>query len=111
MLSYEILTHGIFPRKLGQSIIHPITKSNTKSIHDSFNYKPISFVPIIAQILIARVAKIIDNEKAFHANQIGFTRNKGCDRALFGFRSVLKCFRQKNSNVNICSLCLTNAFD
>ena len=92
-------------------MIHPIIKSNIKSIHDSSNYRLISIMLIIAKIFEACVAKIIDNKLVFHENQFGFSRNGGCGRALFAFRNIIEYFRQKNSSVYICSLDLSKAFD
>ena len=68
LLFNDILTNGVFPRKMGLSVIHPIKTNNIKSTHDSSNYRPISIMPVTAKIFEAFVVKIIDNKLVFHEN-------------------------------------------
>lgn len=106
-----MLRHGVVPNGMGISIIHPVIKNKVKSVHDIANYRPISIVPIMAKIFESCIANIIETNLVSHTNQFGFVKNGGCGKALFTFRNIVRYFRNNNSNVFICSLDLTKAFD
>ena len=65
----------------------------------------------MAKIFESCIANIIETNLVSHTNQFGFVKNGGCGKALFTFRNIVRYFRNNNSNVFICSLDLTKAFD
>jgi hypothetical protein len=64
-----------------------------------------------AKVFESCVGALIDSKLVFHNNQFGVTKNGGCGKALFAFRSIVDYFRCKNSNVYLCSMDLAKAFD
>ena len=111
LLFNAIIKHGKAPGGFGSSILLPTVKDKNKDKNDVSNYRPISILPLLAKIFERCLEKYLEPFFAFHPNQYGFVKNGGCNRALFTFSSTVDYFVNNGSNVYICSLDASKAFD
>ena len=102
---------GVVPKKFGNSVIAPVVKNASSSLIDVCNYRPVSIIYIIAKIFESLISLRFGYLFSSHTNQFGFCAGGGCNKAMFVFNNTVKYFREKNSNVYICVLDITKAFD
>jgi hypothetical protein len=102
---------GIAPSKLGRSIVLPTVKNVNKSLNDIENYRPVSIIAIVAKVFEACVSLMMDDMLSFNENQFGFVKGGGCSKAIFSLNASVKYFNERGSNVYLCALDASKAFD
>ena len=102
---------GVIPNKFGNSVITPVVKNASRSLSEVCNFRPVSIISIIAKIFESLISLRFGHLFSSHANQFGFCAEVGCNKAIFAFNNTVRYFRDKNSNVYICALDITKAFD
>ena len=94
----DCLKHGYVPESFGLGIICPIPKK--AEFRSQFtHFRPITIVSIISKIFESCLN--VRSEKWLNMDdlQFGFTKDGGCQRALFVLRSVVDYFTTNGSNV------------
>ena len=99
------------PHNFCQSIILPVVKNAFTSLNDLCNYRPVSIISNIAKTFESLVSLKFGHLFTTHVNQFRFSTNGGCSEAIFTFNSYVQYFREKNSNVFLCALDISKAFD
>ena len=107
----KIIQLGMVPYKFCRGIILPVVKNASNSLNDLFNYRPVSIIFIIAKTFESLVSLKFGHLFTTHVNQFGFSTNGGCSKAIFAPNSTVQYFREKNSNVYLCALDMSKAFD
>ncbi len=107
----KMMQLGAVPRNFGRSVITPVVKNASRSTNDLSNYRPVSIISIIAKTFESLVNLRFGHLFSTSVNQFGFSANGGCSKAIFAFNSTVQYFREKNSNVYLCALDISKAFD
>jgi hypothetical protein len=103
---------GLAPSRFGHSVVFPTVKSVNKPLNDADNYRPISIIAILAKVFEACVLSVSgDSVLSFSKNQFGFVRDGGCSKAIFAVNTCVKYFNERGSNVYLCTLDASKAFD
>jgi hypothetical protein len=111
ILFNTMLFFGVVPNGFGSSVITPVVKSKEKSFCDATNYRPVSIITVFSKVFEACLLVHIEPMLLSHSNQFGFVKNGGCNKAVYMFTSTVKYFIERNSNVYICALDASKAFD
>lgn len=95
------------------AIITQIYKSG--ALTDASNYRPISILPVISNILEKVIANqliiYLKNNQFYHSKQFGFHKKCSAETALCHFVERIKCPRDNRNVVGAVFLDLKKAFD
>ena len=106
-----MLKHSVVPELFCNGIIVPVIKDKHGDTSDLNNYRAITISPCISKLfemcLLEQYSSILDSSPL----QFGFKKKLGCSHAIYTLHCVSEYFTQHGSNVNICLLDLSKAFD
>jgi len=107
-----MLLHEYVPRNVCSSISFPIPKGKTKLLStNSTDYRGISVSPVISKIF---EYCLLDKFQFFLKSsdqQFGFKPGISCSQAIYVMTKTVKYYTDRGSNVHICALDLSKAFD
>ena len=103
---------GYVPNEFGCGLTYPIPKTPTyKKLLTTSDFRGITLNPIVSKIM---EKGILENfESYFHTSdsQFGFKRKLNCSHALFSVRTTVDYYTSNDSDVIICLLDISKAFD
>lgn len=106
-----MLKHCVVPELFCNGIIVPVIKNKHGDASDLSNYRAITISPCISKLfemcLLEQYSNFLDSSPL----QFGFKKKLGCSHAIYALNCVSEYFTQHGSNVNICLLDLSKAFD
>ena len=111
LLFNAFLSHGYLPKTFIESVISPVLKEKSGSIHDKSNYRPISLSSAIAKIFEILILNRIEHLLNVNANQFGFKRKHSTDSCILLLKELIRYYRSKGSPVFTCFLDASKAFD
>ena len=108
-----MLQVGYVPDAFGCGLIIPIPKnsnagSNFAKIQD---FRGITISPILSRIFEQCILELFHSYFVSSEYQFGFKKGRGCRDALYILSEAVNNFVSNNSNMNICAIDLTKAFD
>ena len=107
-----MLISGHVPSQFAVGLTHPIPKCKyMNKVLTCDDYRGITISPVISKIFEKGILVNFESYFLSSDNQFGFKKKLGCSHALFCLRSTVDYFVSRNSNVNICSLDISKAFD
>ena len=105
------LVHGFLPESLMSVTLIPVIKNKKVQFNNADNYRPIAIASVISKvlenILLCRLSTYLDT----NFNQFGFKRRHGTDMAIYALKECLERYQRLDSNVFICLLDASKAFD
>ena len=107
----KMIQLGMVPHNFCRCVILPVIKNASKSLNDMSNYRPVSIISNIAKTFESLVSLKFGHLFTTHVNQFDFSTNCGCSKAIFASNDTVQYFREKNSNVYLCSLDISKACD
>ena len=111
MLLNSMLIHGYLPDDLMLTHIIPIVKNKKGDITSKDNYRPIAISSVLSKvfelILIARYSDYLDTSH----NQFGYKEKTSSESCIFVLKEIVNYYRRLSSNVYICFLDASKAFD
>ena len=103
--------HGFLPESLMSVTLIPVIKNKKVQFNNADNYRPIAIASVISKvlenILLCRLSTYLDT----NFNQFGFKRRHGTDMAIYALKECLERYQRLDSNVFICLLDASKAFD
>jgi len=106
-----VLRHGFVPNAFGSGVIVPLVKDRN-GCHDKLsNYRGITLSPVISKLFEVCLSEKFSQFLSSHRLQFGFKRGSGCSSAIFVVQQVVQYYTQRGSNVYVCALDATKAFD
>ena len=106
-----MLIHGYLPDDFMLTHIIPIVKNKNGDITSKDNYRPIAITSVLSKvfelILIARYSDYLDTSH----NQFGYKEKNSSDSCIFVLKEIVNYYRRLSSNVYICFLDASKAFD
>ena len=106
-----MLIHGYVPSAFGIGVIVPLVKDRTGPTDKLSNYRGITLSPVISKLFEVCLSEKFSPFLYSHRLQFGFKRGTGCASAIFVVQQVIQYFTQRGSNVYVCALDATKAFD
>ena len=111
MLLNSMLIHGYLPDDFMLTHIIPIVKNKKGDITSKDNYRPIAITSVSSKvfelILIARYSDYLDTSH----NQFGYKEKTSSHSCIFVLKEIVNYYRRLPSNVYICFLDASKAFD
>lgn len=104
-----MLRHGYVPNGLLISTILPITKG--KNIHSSDNYRGIALSSIVGKIFDRIILNNHYDKMSSSDMQFGFKPDHSTSQCTFVLNEIIQYYRNNGSNVNVCMLDASKAFD
>ncbi len=105
------IVHGCVPESFATSIIVPVEKDKIGGANTFDNFRPISLVTMFSKVLEICLAKKLNLELYFDQLQYGFTRDRGCQKALLSVECIINYFNSRGSPVYMSALDASKAFD
>ena len=111
---FNLMIHvGYVPDSFSRSYTVPILKDSsgygkTVSAND---FRGISISPVISKVFEHCILHRYANFFVSSNNQFGFKKGSSCAHAIYAVRSTIDYYVSRNSNVNLCALDLSKAFD
>ena len=108
-----MLLIGHVPAAFGRSYTVPIPKLDdvrTKSMSVD-DFRGIAISPILSKLFESCILDRFQTFLGSADNQFGFKKGTGCSHVIFTLRKTVERFLIGGSNVNICSIDLSKAFD
>ena len=111
---FNLMIHvGYVPDSFSRSYTVPILKDSsgygkTVSAND---FRGISISPVISKVFEHFILHRYANFFVSSNNQFGFKKGSSCAHAIYAVRSTIDYYVSRNSNVNLCALDLSKAFD
>ena len=104
------------PDQFGHGISIPLLKDKSGIVNDIDNYRAITLLPVISQVLEDVIFSLCDNVLCLCDNVCdnvlcGFKSGIGCPDAVFALKSVINHFVDTGSCIFIASLDVSKAFD
>ena len=106
-----VLRHGFVPSAFGSGVIVPLVKDRNGSHDKLSNYRGITLSPVISKLFEVCLSEKFSQFLSSHRLQFGFKRGSGCSSAIFVVQQVVQYYTQRGSNVYVCALDATKAFD
>ena len=111
ILFNKMLIYGRVPELFCNGIIVPVPKNKAGDLSDSTNYRGITLSPVISKVFEMCLLDLYGDYLYSHDLQFGFKKQQSCSHAIFCMRKVVDYFTARGSDVNICSLDVSKAFD
>jgi exonuclease III len=111
LLFQLILDNGVVPSKFGEGIIIPLIKDHDGDVTSCANYRGITISPIISKVFEQVIMSFISDKLLSSTLQFGFKTGSSCSNAIFALRSTIKHFSDNGSNITLCALDVSKAFD
>ena len=111
LLFNSMLEYGLTLDNFGTSVLTPVVKNASRSLLDVSNYRPIAITSVIAKYFESLIDIHFGHFFSFLVNQFGFSSGGGCNKAIFALNNTVKYFRERHSNMFLCALDMTKAFD
>ena len=105
------LVHGFVPESFATSLIVPVSKGHASKLHVFEGYRPVSLVNVILKVFEMSLLNVLNRFIINDELQFGFSAEKGCQKALLMFSTVINYFNDRGSNVYIAGLDVAKAFD
>ena len=107
-----ILLTGYVPKQFGLGLTFPIPKGQSGKKTVTFDdFRGITVSPLFSKVLEKCILANFGEYFWSLDNQFGFKKKLGCQHAIFCLRSVVDYFTNNGSNVNVCALDISKAFD
>ena len=107
-----IMRAGYVPNAFGNGILIPILKDTTKrGIQFIDNFRGITLSPIISKVFEHCIVLLYGDYFRTSHRQFGFKKETGCTQAIYCVRKVVDFYTENDSNVNICWMDISKAFD
>ena len=107
-----MIMHEYIPSSFCCSISFPIPKE--KGMHPSSNsieYRGISVNPLLSKLFKYCLLDKFKNYQKSSEQQFGFKPGIGCNHEIYAMTNTVKYYTDRQSNVHICALDLSKAFD
>ena len=109
------LSHGVFPKPLGQAIISPILKKPSLDCNELANYRPVSNIKFVSKLIEKVVCKQINQYMYVNSlseiNQSAYTPNRSTETALIKVKNEMLNAVDNQKVVLLVLLDLSAAFD
>jgi hypothetical protein len=105
------IIHGCVPDSFTTSIIVPVEKDKLCGASSFDNYRPIALVTMFSKVFENCLAGRLMLDKFFDPLQYGFTRGRGCQKALLSVECIVNYFTCRGSAVYMSALDASKAFD
>ena len=100
------------PDAFGLGTTFSIPKGDKNRIYDKLeDFRGITISPILSKVFELCLLKCFDKYLYSSERQFGFKKGVSCNHALFTLRKTIDFFVENNSNINLCSLDMSKAFD
>ena len=106
-----MLKHGYVPSAFGTGVIVPLVKDRNGPTDKLNNYRGITLSPVISKLFELCLSDKFNQYLFSHRLQFGFKQGSGCSSAIFVVQQVIEYYTQRGSNVYVCALDATKAFD
>ena len=111
MLFNSMLIHSFLPEDFMTTLIVPIIKDKKGDVTSRDNYRPIAltgmFSKVFEIIILTRYEDYLDTAP----NQFGYKFGLSTESCLFSFKETVNYYRSLSSNVYVCFLDASKAFD
>ena len=107
----SIITHGVMPRAMTESVIIPVINNKNKRVNDKGNYRPICLSNICSKIVKISLARRFYGHLHSTHNQFGFKSEHGTELCVFAFNELLRYYVEHGSGMHIAFLDASKAFD
>ena len=111
MLFNTMLTHAYLPSNFMLSFIVPLIKDKKGDVTSKDNYRPIALTSIISKVFEIVILNIYSEFLKTAPNQFGYKFGLSTEVAIFSFKEIVNYYRSLSSNVYICLLDASKAFD
>jgi exonuclease III len=102
------------PGGFGLSYTIPLPKSSVSCFSKSLStddFRGISISPIVSKVFEKCILERYERFLETSDSQFGFKRGLGCNHAIYSVVNIVSNFVRNSSNVNLCALDLSKAFD
>ena len=106
-----MLTHAYLPSNFMLSFIVPLIKDKKGDVTSKDNYRPIALTSIISKVFEIVILNIYSEFLKTAPNQFGYKFGLSTEVAIFSFKEIVNYYRSLSSNVYICLLDASKAFD
>lgn len=111
-LFYLMLQYSYVPSDFGKGIIVPIPKDcNKLGVLSPSDYRGITLSPVISKVFEHAMLFLFQDCFSTSNHQFGFKKELSCCHAVYTVRKVVDFFTTNESNVNVCCLDISKAFD
>lgn len=111
-LFYLMLQYNYVPSDFSRGIIVPIQKdSNKLGVLSPKDFRGITLSPVISKIFEHALMFIFGDCLKSCNRQFGFKKGLSCTHAIYTVQKVIDFFVSNDSNVNVCCLDISKAFD
>ena len=86
----KVIEFGAVPHNFGVSVITPVVKNTSSSLHDVNNYRPVAIISVISKAFESLINLHFGQFFTYHENQFGFSVGRGCNKAIFAFNNTEK---------------------
>ena len=93
LLFNSMVEFGVEPYNFGVSVITPIVKNASSSLHDVNNCRSVAIISKISNAFESLINLHIGQLFTRHENHFGFSVGGDCDRDIFAFHNTVKYFR------------------
>jgi exonuclease III len=113
VLLNQMISYGIYPSKLKETIIHPIHKKESRLIKE--NYRPVSVTTsldkVIEEAILRQLNEFLIQHNILDQFQFGFKKGRSCEDLLAKVISTISNILDNKRIAIIISLDLSKAFD
>ena len=111
MLLNAMLIHSYLPEEFMYTLIIPLLKDKKGDITSKDNYRPIAITSIFSKVFELILLTRYDDLLHTAENQFGYKKGLGTDTCIFTFKEIVNYYRSLSSNVYICFMDASKAFD
>jgi exonuclease III len=111
LLFQSMLNHGYMPEILLSSVIVSIPKNAKGNLSDLNNYRGIALSCALGKIIDSWIMSKCNSSLKSSDNQFAFKTNHSTSMCTLTLKETIKYFRNKESNVYVCLLDSSKAFD
>ena len=107
----SFIMHGFLPKDMMSVMISPLLKSKAGNLCDKDNYRPIALANFLSKLFECILVRKLQPYLLTCSNQFGFKKSSSTDMCLFVLKDVIDYYNSLNSNVFVCFLDASKAFD
>ena len=82
LLFNSMIEFGVVPHNFGVSVITPVVKNTSSSLHDVNTYRPVAIISVISKAFESLINLHFGQLFTYHENQFGFSVGGGCNKAV-----------------------------
>jgi hypothetical protein len=111
ILFNAMLVHSYLPEEFMFTLIIPLLKDKKGDITSKDNYRPIAITTMFSKVFELLLLARYDDRLHTADNQFGYKKGLGTDTCIFTFKEIVNYYRSLSSNVYICFMDASKAFD